>query len=216
MSRKISLKEAERRVFVMNFSDGLWDIFLGSYFLMFAVAPLLSEHLGDFWSSAVFLPFWGLVFLMIWLVRRYIVSPRLGLVTFGKQRKNRLMRFNLFMLVVNTIALVLGMLAALNFARLPGQIISIALGPIFLIGFSTAAYFLDFSRLYVYGLLVGVAPPIGEWMFQNMGATHHGFPITFGFLSALMVVIGLTIFGLFLRNNPMLHSGDLDDGRNAT
>ena len=26
---------------------------------MFVIAPYLSTSLGDFWSSAVFLPFWG-------------------------------------------------------------------------------------------------------------------------------------------------------------
>lgn len=215
MSQKISLKEAERRVFKTTYSDGLLDVFLGCFFLEFAIAPLLSNRLGDFWSVAVFLPFWGLVFLVIWLVRRHVVSPRLGLVTYGKHGRTRLMRFNFIMLIVNVIALVLGLLAAWNFARLPGQVISIALGLIFLIGFSTAAYFLDFSRLYIYGLLVGIAPPVGEWLYKNMGATHHGFPITFGFLSGLMVLIGLIIFGRFLRNNPVITSDGLGNDRQS-
>ena len=68
MSQKISLKAAERKAFRTTYNDGLVDIFLGCFFLMFVIAPYLSASLGDFWSSAVFLPFWALVYLAIWLI----------------------------------------------------------------------------------------------------------------------------------------------------
>lgn len=58
MSQQISLKEAERKAFRSKYNDGLWDILLGCFFLMFAVAPYLSPTLGDFWSSVAFVPFW--------------------------------------------------------------------------------------------------------------------------------------------------------------
>ena len=57
MSRQLSLKEAERKAFRTKYDDGLWDILLGCFFSMFAIAPFLSASLGDFWSSAVFVPF---------------------------------------------------------------------------------------------------------------------------------------------------------------
>ncbi|MFC1935998.1 hypothetical protein ACFLX9_04540, partial [Chloroflexota bacterium] len=60
MSQRISLKEAERRAFTKAFQDGLWDILIGCIVLLWAIAPFLSTRMGDFWSSAVFLPFWGL------------------------------------------------------------------------------------------------------------------------------------------------------------
>ena len=82
------------------------------------------------------------------------------------------------------------------------------LGLIFLIGFSTAAYFLDFPRLYVYGLLCALGTPIGEWLYQNMGASHHGYPIVFGTLAGVMILTGLVTFARFLQNNP-LPAGDM-------
>ncbi|HSF81476.1 MAG TPA: hypothetical protein VLA49_09595 [Anaerolineales bacterium] len=215
MSQKISLKEAERKVFTSTYNDGMWDIFLGAFFLMFAIAPLLSNRLGDFWSSVIFLPFWGLVYLVILLVRRYVVRPRTGIVIFGQRRIARLMKFNLVMLGINTVAMVLGLAVALSFTNLPSQAPTMILGLIFLIGFSLAAYFLDFSRFYLYGLLTGTAPLVGEWLYRNLGATHHGFPVTFGFVAGLMVLSGLVIFVRFLRDNPVLHSEGVLDERNA-
>ena len=202
MSQQISLKDAERKVFRSTLSDGLWDVFLGCFALQFAIAPLLSIRMGDFWSSVVFLPFFGVVYLVIWLVRRHVVAPRTGTVEFGAARKTRLKKFTSTMLAFNIIALVLGLVVALGFNRMPGGTPTLLIGLILLVGFSTAAYFLDFPRLYVYGLMCATALPLGECLFQNMGASHHGFPIVFGTMAGIMFMTGLTLFALFLRNKP--------------
>ena len=203
MSQKISLKEAERKAFRTTFNDGLVDIFLGCFLLMFVIGLYLSDSLGDFWSSAVFLPFLALVYLAIWLIRRYVVTPRVGMVKFGQARKAKLAKFTVVMLVINVVALILGTVAALSFGSVPGQMISILFGLILLMGFSIAAYFLDFNRLYIYGLLVGLSPLIGEWLWTHGYATHHGFPITFGTSSGIMIFVGLAVFIRLLHNNPV-------------
>jgi len=203
VSQKISLKEAERKAFRTTLNDGLVDIFLGCFLLMFVIALYLSENLGDFWSSAVFLPFLALVYLAIWLIRRYVVTPRIGMVKFGQARKAKLAKFTVVMLVINVVALILGSVAALSFGSVPGQMISIVFGLILLMGFSIAAYFLDFNRLYIYGLLAGLSPLIGEWLWTHGYATHHGFPITFGTSSGIMILVGLAVFIRLLHNNPV-------------
>jgi hypothetical protein len=203
MTPQISLKDAERKAFRATYNDGLWDILLGCIFLMWAIAPDLSASLGDFWSSAVFLPFWALVYLAIWLIRKYVVIPRIGSVKFGRARIAKLAKFTAVMLAVNIIALVLGFVAALNFGKVPGQLTSILFGMILLVGFSLAAYFLDFSRLYLYGLLVGLSPLVGEWLWTYGYATHHGFPITFGTAAGIMILVGLAVFIRLLHDNPV-------------
>ena len=90
MTQPISLKAVERKAFRLMFDDGLWDIFLGCFFLMFVIAPFLSPYLEDFWSSVVFLPFWGTVFLVMFLVRKFVVTPRIGAMKFGPVRRIKL------------------------------------------------------------------------------------------------------------------------------
>jgi hypothetical protein len=203
MSQNISLKEAERKVFVTAFQDGLWDIFIGCFVLIFAVGPLLSTTaLGDFWSSVAFLPFWAVVYLAIWLIRKFVVTPRIGLVKFGLSRKVKLSRFVTLAVIVSFLGLILGILSALISDKL-GWVVMTSFGLLVLTMFSVAAYFLDFARLYLYGALMALSPLVGEWLYINMRASHHGFPITFGTTAGIIISVGLIKFALLLRDHPI-------------
>jgi hypothetical protein len=203
MSQQISLKEAERKAFRIKYNDGLWDIFVGCFFLMFAIAPYLSPTLGDFWSSVVFVPFWGLVLLVILLIRKHVVIPRVGTMRVGKARRAKLETFSVLMLILNVVAFILGTFAAMSFGSVPGQTLTIIFGMFLQIAFSVAAWFLDFVRLYLYGLLVGLSPMVGEWLWSHGFAPHHGFPITFGTSASIMIVVGLVVFTRLLHDNPL-------------
>jgi len=211
MNQPLSLKSAERKVFQTSMSDGLWDVFIGCFVLMFAIAPLLSESLGDFWSSFIFLPFWGLVYLAIWLMRKYVVAPRMGTVRFSEARRLKIRRFSIVLVVVNTLALVLGLLVLFLYGRDPASgsarlsgIYPYAFGAFLLVGFSIAAYLLDCPRFFVYGLMLFIAAPVGEWLSNNYGASHHGYPIVFGFVAGVMILTGVVLFIWLLIKNPLV------------
>lgn len=203
MSQKISLKEAERKVFTSTFQDGLWDIFIGCFLLQFAIGPCLSRKLGDFWSAVVFLPFFALVLLLLWLVKKHVVVPRVGIVKFGQWRVTRMIRFNIVMILALTVALVLGILSFVQFDSIPGWVHTARFSLIFLIGFCAAAYFLDFTRLYIYGALIALSPLIGEVLYVHLKIPHHGFPVTFGITAGLIFLTGLVLFVRFLQDHPV-------------
>jgi hypothetical protein len=207
MSEEINIKEAERKVFRSAFQDGLVEIMLGSFVLMFAVAPLLSHYLGDFWSSFVFLPFWAAVYGLLWLVRRHVVQPRMGEVDFGAWRRTRLKRFTVVMLVVCTLGLILGILSFIQFAAVPGWIHTARFSLVLLIGFSIAAYFLDYPALYLYGTLIALAPLVGEVLWTYFQVPHHGFPVVFGLAAAFLVLAGLVKLARFVRTHPLPDNG---------
>lgn len=213
MSQEISLKQAERKVFKTASNDGLWDIFIGTFFLQFAIAPLLSPSLGDFWSSVIFLPFWALVFIAIWLVRKHVVTPRIGLVKFGSARKRKLSKFTFLMLFANIIALIAGIFFALNSSVESGYIYSSFLGFMVLILSSIAAYYLDFARLFIYGLLFVISLFVGEWLFFNFKVSHHGFPITFSIAAGIIIITGLVIFIRLVRKHPLPINESITEGK---
>jgi MFS family permease len=207
MSQHISLKRTEQKVFASAFGDGLWDILIGCVVLMFAVAPFLSPSLGDFWSSAVFLPFWALAFLAAWLIRKHVVRPRIGVVRFGPWRKARLIRFLLVALVLYVISFVLGLFSALSFGALPGWVYPASFSLIVLSTFSLAAAFLRFTWLYVYGALIAFSPLAGQWLYVHLGVPHHGYPVAFGISAGLPLLVGLAKLIHLVRAYPISNHG---------
>ncbi len=184
------LKSFERKAYRSTYADGLWDVMLGSVVLLFALAPLLSEKLGDFWSSMIFLPFWGLIYLIIRLLRKNIVAPRLGIVTFGRERQQKIKKTTRIMLFANILILMIGIIAAVATGFFPPQWPIIIFSVIILLLFYIAAYLLDYPRLYFYGTLLFAAPLVGEWLYTNYGIAHHGFPLVFGISAGLILSIG--------------------------
>lgn len=208
MQSMFDLQSAERRAYQHKFRDGLWDVLLGCFALLFALAPILSESLGDFWSSAIFLPFWALVYLGIVIIRRKIIQPRMGTFTVSAARGARLRRFTLLMVGLNILALTLGIIQFfqpadyLGATQSPfGSVYSI-MGIFFLLAFSIAGWLLNYPRFYLYGVLLLIALPAGEWLYQHAGAGHHGFPIAFGLVSLVMIVMGLVSFFRLIKEFP--------------
>lgn len=74
---------------------------------------------------------------------------------------------------------------------------------IFFTVFCIAAYFLNFTRLYIYGVLVALSPLIGELLYVYFNASHHGFPITFGISAGLIILTGLVLLVRFLQDYPI-------------
>lgn len=206
MQSPISLKTAENQVFKLSCSDGLWDIMLGCIVLELAIAPLLSKFMGDFWSSAIFLPFWGLIYFVLKQVRKKVILPRIGKVTYGKVRQKKLRIFSWIMIGINLILLIIGIIALLSWKRNPAERITFQSGVntflfgfLLLVGFSLASYLFGFKRMFIYGLLLFLAPQIGEWLSVNHGFLHHGYPIVFGITSATMIIIGLIQFVFIMK-----------------
>ncbi len=192
----IDLRTEERNAFRSVTDTGLRDMMIASVVAMFAIAPLLSGRLGDFWSSAVFLPILAAVYLAIRFVHGRLIVPRVGQVQWGAVRMSRLRRLGVAMLLVNIAALVFGGVAFLLAERgVTGpSVFSVPFSLIVLVLFSLLAYAMSVPRYFVYGLVLAGGLPVGEWLFQQGYASHHGFPIVFGTAAAVIALIGLAKF----------------------
>ena len=204
MSKKISLKDTERKAFNTAFQDGLVDIGIGGFMLMFAIGPFVTPYLGDFWASIViFLPLWTILFPALWLARKYVVTPRVGVVNYGPWRVSKIKRFNVIILIFLVFSLIIGILSAVEFDAVPGWIHAARFSLVFLLAFIIPAYFLDFTRLYVYGTLIALAPLIGEILYQYLKVPHHGYAVTFGLPAFLIIITGVARFIRFVRDHPL-------------
>ena len=198
-----SLKQADRKIFRASFDDGLVDIFISSVVLMFAVAPLLSRSLGDFWSSAIFLPLWGILYIVLRWIRVHVINPRKGVVKYGPQRWRKLNLFAWIMLIVNTAFLLLGLVIGFVFPSNPGWTVLLPFSVMVLALFSLAGFFLEINRFFVYGLMLAAGPFIGEWLFQKYKVPHHAYPVILGSVQRQSVLPVWSDYSPFSRDNPL-------------
>lgn len=211
MSESIDLNKADRRVFSASIDDGLLDIFISSVTLMFVLGPITTTYLnaflgdtwGDFIGTVMFIPLWVMVFLVLRWIRKNLVVPRMGLVKYGPTRKKKLSKFSWVMMTLNVIFLIAGFVMSVV-PRGSGWLSVLPFSAIVLISFTIAAYFLDITRFYVYGLLLGLAPILGEWLYREFGVAHHGFPVTFGIATLIIFLVGLIKLLSILREEPFI------------
>jgi hypothetical protein len=202
--KQLSLKEAERKAFRMTFQDGIWDIFLGLVILQFAVIPLLTDlGWGDFWSSMVMLPVYLLALWGVRNVKRKFTTPRVGLVNFNPERKSKIGKLTLITTGIMVLGLIFGLLffvgGDFNEWFFPAVFSIVAMAT-----FGGAAYYLDFPRLQLYGIMTALSPLIGQVLYINLDVMHHGFPITFGLSGISMITAGVYLFLRFLREYPLM------------
>jgi hypothetical protein len=207
MSQGINLKEAERKAFRFTFQDGLWDIYLGLLLLIMGMGPVISdlEVLG-LWPVVALMVLTLLVMLAFWAGKRFITTPRIGLVRFGPARKAKIKYTGVILslsVLVGVIVLVVGLAAGSNPPAWIswGWIIPAGVfGMTAVVVFSLGAYWLDFQRAYVYGWLYALAFPTSIMLVEYAGIT---FPIAYAVSAGIMILVGVILLLRFLRDYPI-------------
>jgi len=204
MSTKINLKELERKAWRSVFQDGLWDMYLGFLLLTMGMGPVLPTlDTPIMWTLAILLMLSVLAWLAFWAGKKFITTPRMGLVRFGPQRKTKLKKTRavLFLSVLlGVITLVLRAMWNVEWAAIPIPAYVWAVQAI--VVFGLGAYFLDVSRFYAYGMLYAIPLPVGVVLLQNTGLPGLMF-LPFGVSGGVMVIIGVALFIRFLREYPL-------------
>ena len=211
MSEKISLKELEQKAWKSFFQDGLWEIYLG-LLLLGMDYRLPSRLLGlppqSSWGTVVGLVWMALAMLLLWAGKRFVTTPRIGRVTFGPRRKTRIRKVTLILTLSVLVGLITFAVAAIVF-RNPGSggtlayIIPTVWALKVVIVFSLGAYFLDFNRLYLIGILYAVAIP-GEMLLSTWTGVELMGSLAFVVPAGVILLIGATVFVRFLRDYPVL------------
>ena len=189
MTTPIDLKKIERKAWTSYLHDGLWDIFLGLLMLTGGIRALTDNA----WFTLVILA----SVLVIVVGKRLITTPRLGHVKFSPARKVKQHRL-IAVIGISVIAMgVLLWLATLGVglpktASAPIVVILVALV------FGLIAYYMDFRRLYAYGLLFAIAMALWETLGDPTG------PIASSVSGGIALLIGLVMLIRFIRKYPKM------------
>ena len=192
-------KKIERRVFTSYFQDGTIEAFTFIILLQLGLPALFSRSgFGDLESALITLPIALILLLVVFIVRRFVATPRLGRVKFLPERRRKLSK----LVIVPVLTLVAGAIVGFVFMEnaslrniFIGQI-PLSLSPI--IVFGAAAYFLDMKRLYVYGVIVGLVFPVGKYL-ETITVSRNTLPATILFTAFVFLIIAIVFFMTFLR-----------------
>ena len=201
MKTKNSLRKIEKQAYRSTFEDGIYDIIIGMLFLILALIPAL-EYFEIPGSYAYIL---GLIpLLTLWLGKRNITIPRLGLVKFGEKRKSK----RKLLLIISAVVLFL-MLPVLMITLAKGFPIKLqgnpAISPIVLMTIAPflviAAYFLDYLRMFIYVLVLFGVVLNADFMLRYVGDPLNSV-ISFGFAGVVILFYGISLLAKFLKKYP--------------
>ena len=134
----------------------------------------------------------------VFLVRRFVVVPRLGRVKFLSERRRRLSKLIIVPILTLIASAIVGYILNENASLrniFIGQIV-FSLSPIIMFG--VAAYFLDMKRLYIYGAIVGLIMPLGKYM-ETIIVSRDILPGTILFTAFVFFGVATVFFVAFLR-----------------
>jgi hypothetical protein len=206
---EMNLKKLERKAWRSVFQDGLWDIYLGLILLGMAIGALLSDVgiATEKKSMLVYVGVLVLAMLALWAGKRFITLPRMGHARFSPQRQARRKKVKLI-LAISALVGVLLFVFTWTALRLDwSQGLSLRfIGPAVwimnsLVLFSLGAYFLDYERLVLIGVMYAVSVPF-DLLLTKLTGLDLTF-VAFGAPAAVILVIGLVILMRFLRNYPI-------------
>ena len=203
MMKEPSLREIEKKTYMSYHQDGLIDIFVGFYILLFGAGILLNTMM-DFSTWFVIPAIFPAIMVPIWIsFKKRITIPRIGYVKFGLRSANKLMAVILGLMVAG-----LGIFMVFGLGGSMGQSWAIILmdliisNSMIIIGVSAVlisslfAYTMGIKRLYVYGLVTLAMFLVGHFM----AIQFEYFLLAIGFA---IVIYGFVLLRQFMQKYPL-------------
>jgi hypothetical protein len=210
MTHTLEIKNAEKQVFRLAlFDDGIWEIYLGLFFLLMSFYSLTRELLGPALNGVLFLGLSILFAFAAVTAKIRIIQPRIGFVKFGSETKKKIKSANIVVMslvLVTFILLILGANSLLNeptWEGLPQWLsdfdVDLVFALITVAIFSLIAYYTGVARFYLHGVLLGVGN-FATAVLHVYKDVQFGWPLALAGL--IIAMIGVTVLIKFLRDHP--------------
>lgn len=196
MSSRWALREIEKKAWFRTFEHGMWDIGIGSMFMMFGLSILANfAALSAIWIAALLPGFRE--------IGRKLVVPRIGHVHFRERRKRAISRVTGMLTATAVMGLVtflfIGWISrgtAPTWAQWIGEHFVIFIGLIWGGALAVTGWLVNFPRLYAYGALL-----FGSLVITDFVPGYHlGTSLTI--VGALILLTGIVLLIRFLRRYP--------------
>ncbi len=208
---QLNIKALEKKAYRSFFKDGIYDLFLGLILLSLGLPMILYEFgLMDYEtiSMPLLIPLILNVGALLFLIfgKKYITAPRLGIAHFGKTRKRNMRHVKLILMISALIGVILFFLILFKVFPVGGKnglpLPFLIWGIQSLLVFSFMAYFMDFTRLYLYAFLFAFSLPMTFWLKRNTTLNYPSL-LAFSLTAVPILIIGCVVFIQFLTRYPI-------------
>ena len=220
MNQTLDIQNAEKQVFrLATFEDGIWEIYLGLFFILMSFYSITREILGPLLNAIFVLGMSLLLVGLVWIAKKRITQPRIGLVKFGRSAKKKIKAAHIitWTLVLATFTLLILIANSLirepTWEQLPQWFSDFDVDMIFAlitIGFfCLIGYYTGVARFYFYGVLLGV----GNFATTVLLVYHDvqfGWPVALAGL--IITLMGASVLMKFLQAHPRT-SEEVANGR---
>jgi len=199
MDRTFSLQKLEKNSWKALFKSGLFEIAIGLVLVVSSICHIFDD------LRYYFMPLYLIPVLFLILTKKNIVMPRMGMVKFSKQRRRK---STLFHIVITAVLLFLVLLTVMSATTYLPEYIApeIIITSIILLICFAAAYFLDFTRLFLYGIVIAGAFNLNEFLRENPGSLPDG-GYAYLVASIVFLITGGIYFFRFLKKYPIPAEG---------
>ncbi|MFX1463415.1 MAG: hypothetical protein ACFFBF_10290 [Promethearchaeota archaeon] len=206
ITENINLKEIEKKTWRSTLEDGILDIYFGILVLGLGMGMTLSPVMPNPIDKFIPIIFIGIGLFFFLTAKKFITKPRLGVVKFGFKRKGRKLK-TLIVLSINLLILLILFLIRFTNPELilefPGYLDGLILGLLFITApVCFAAYFLQYSRFYLSGLLVGLSFFLSD-VFSIFIPEPFDTLIVYSLISGIIIIMGIVFLIKFLRKYPL-------------
>jgi hypothetical protein len=196
MTNRLALRDIEKKIWLRTFEHGMWDIGIGSMFLMFGLSIL-----ADFVALSG-----GWIIVLVPALReagRRLVIPRIGHVRFRDRRKLAKGRLTGMLTVTALMGLVVFLFIAwISRAAAPawalwiGKHFVIVIGLIWGGALAVTGRLVDFPRLTLYGGLV-----FGSLLITDFVPGYH-LGVSLTLVGGVILLAGIVLLIRFMRRYP--------------
>ena len=195
----LNLRELEKKAFKSYHEDGLFELFIGILMLVRTLGNVLDN---DALRTAITVPLMVVIAPLSYVLgKKYITAPRMGYVKYGK---NRMRRIELMMLSIFFILLLVAVVGFFGKAEAAGSqkfIFGAVIALVQVSIFSAIAYFLDYRRLYIVAILLGIGEPLHFVLSQytniaQIALYKNGIP------AIIILAMGLSACCAFVKKYP--------------
>jgi hypothetical protein len=198
-----NLREIEKNTYMSYNQDGLIDIFVGFYILLFG-AGIFLHTVMEFSTWFIIPAIFPSIMVPIWIsFKRRITTPRIGYVKFGLKSANKLMAVFIGLAVAGLgVFMIFGLGGSMRQSWAIAIMDLIISNSMIIIGISAAlisslfAFTMGLKRLYVYGLVTLTMFLVGHFMVIQF----EYFLFAIGFA---IVIYGFVLLRQFLKKFPL-------------